>query len=108
MNNRWRFTVFVDNLPFNLARYGLRGIFQRAGNVSDSYIPSKLGRMRKRFGFVRFWSEIDVVNSIRRLNGITVRGFRIRISRARFGKDELGVCGNEVPKQKSKMKPRKI
>jgi len=54
MINRWRFTVFVDNLPQNLDRYGLKGIFQRAENVSDSYIPPKLGRLRKQFGFVGF------------------------------------------------------
>jgi len=35
MVNRWGFTVFVDNLPFNLDRHGLKGIFQRVGNVND-------------------------------------------------------------------------
>jgi len=98
--------VFVDNLPGNLDKYGLRGIFQRAGYVSDSYIPSKLGRRRKRFGFVRFWSEAETENSISRLNGITIRGFRIRVCRARFGKKELGVIDNVAPKQELKSKPR--
>ena len=47
--------------------------------MSDSYIPAKLGRSRNRFGFVRFWKEIDVVSSIMRLNGIMVRGCRLRV-----------------------------
>jgi len=38
------------------------------------------------------------VNSIRRLNGTIVRGFRIRVCRARFGKGELGVIGKEASK----------
>jgi len=108
MHNRRGFTVFVDNLPCNLDRYGLRGTFQRAGKVTDSYIPSKLGYLRKRFGFVRFRSEKDVANSIRWLNGISIRGFKIRVCRARFGKNDWGVIGNEVPNQKLKMKPRNV
>ena len=100
--------MFVENIPHNLDRYGLKGIFQRAGRVSDSYIPSKLGRSRKRFGFVRFWSEAEAVNSIRWFNGISVRGFRIRVSRARFGKGGLGFNEDEVPKLKLKMKARKL
>ena len=33
------FTVFVSNLPSCIDRYGLKGVFQRAGEVSDAYIP---------------------------------------------------------------------
>jgi len=29
MIKRWGFTVFVDNLPQNLDRFGLKGIFNR-------------------------------------------------------------------------------
>ena len=100
--------MFVDNLPFNLDRFGLKGIFQRAGIVCDSFIPAKLGRLRKRFGFVRFWSETDVVESIRRFNGINVRGFRIKVCKARYGKGELGGNGNVVSKQDLKLKTRKV
>ncbi|KAJ8429203.1 hypothetical protein Cgig2_032989 [Carnegiea gigantea] len=33
------FSVFVYNIPAELDRHGLRGIFQKAGRVSDTYIP---------------------------------------------------------------------
>jgi len=99
MSIRERFAVFVDNLSLNLDKYGLKGIFQKVGNVNDSYMPSKLGRSRKRFGFVRFWSETEAVNNIRRLNGATVRCSRIRVSRARFGKGET---------MKLKMQPKRL
>jgi len=39
--SRHGFSVFVDNLPQNLDRYGLKGIFRKAGRVIDSYIPAK-------------------------------------------------------------------
>ena len=107
MSTRREFTVFVDNLPQNLDKYGLKGIFRRIGDVSDAYIPAKLGRSRKHFGFVRFWKELDVVRSIRKFNGSTVRGFRIRVFRARFGKGAFGVFDDVMPKRKRVLTARK-
>jgi len=91
--------VKVENLPRNLDKFGLKGIFQRVGPVSDSYIPSKQGRSRKRFGFIRFWKEIDAVNCVLRLNGIMVRGCRIRVCRARFGRGSMGANEEEASEQ---------
>ena len=106
MIKRWGFTVFVDNLPQNLDRFGLKGIFNRGGNVSDSYIPSKVGRLRTRFGFVRFQNEIDAVNSILRLNGAIIRGSRIRVSRATFERGGVW-CGVKPSKVWSEIKSKK-
>ena len=104
---RREFTVFVDNLPQNLDKFGLKGIFRRIGDVSDAYIPAKLGRSRKRFGFVRFWQELDAVRSIRKLNGSTVRGSRIWVSRARFGKGGFGISDVDMPKRERVPSARK-
>ena len=68
--------------------------------MSDSYIPAKLGRSRRRFGFVRFWKEVDAVKSIRLFNGRIIRGSKIRVCRARFGKDGKGYHEKEVHKVK--------
>jgi len=32
-------SIFVNNLPTELDKYGLRGIFNKIGRVVDSYIP---------------------------------------------------------------------
>ena len=78
------FSVFVNNLPLNLDKHGLRGIFQRAGRVSDSYIPFKRPhRGKSRFGFVRFWRRNDAINSIFLLNKTIIRGKRLFVSMAR-------------------------
>ena len=37
------FSVFVKNLPINLDKFGLKGIFQKVGRVWDSYIPRRNG-----------------------------------------------------------------
>ena len=99
--------MFVDNLPHNLDKYGLKGIFQRIGFVSDSYIPAKLGRTRKRFGFIRFVKEIDAKNSVMRFNGRIIRGCRVRVNIARHGKGNMGVNVEEALKQKLKVVPRR-
>ncbi|KAJ8439403.1 hypothetical protein Cgig2_001743 [Carnegiea gigantea] len=54
------FSGFINNLPHNLDTHGLKGIFQRAGKVSDSYMSTrKTRRNTMRFGFVRLWNRID-------------------------------------------------
>jgi len=49
------FLVFVNNLPVRLNQYGLKEIFQKAGQVCDTYIPNRRGwKSQGRFGFVWF------------------------------------------------------
>ncbi|KAJ8434196.1 hypothetical protein Cgig2_004667 [Carnegiea gigantea] len=80
--NRKEFTIFVQNIPQNLDQYGLKGIFQGAEKVSDTYIPLRKGRRNNtRYGFVRFWREEEAVKSIFILNNSTIRGSKIRSKR---------------------------
>ena len=54
---RKEFSVFISNLPDKLDKYGLKGIFIKAGKVSDVYIPKgKSVRSRRRYCFGRFWN----------------------------------------------------
>ena len=99
--------MFVENLPHNLDKYGLKGIFQRVGFVSDSNIPAKLGRSRKRFGFIRYLKEVDAENSVMRLNRSMIRGCQVRVCRARYGKGNMGFKDEEVLKRKLKMGSRR-
>ena len=77
------FSVFINNLPHNLDKHGLKGIFQRAGKVSDSYIPSRKTRRNPiRFGFVHFWNRVDALKSIVTLNNVIIRGNKISVCMA--------------------------
>ena len=80
-------SVFVYNLPQNLDQYGLKGIFQKAGKVSDAYIPRRGSRRTAtRYGFVRFKSREDVIKSVSMLNNAVIRKRRIQVSMARYEK----------------------
>ena len=81
---RQDFSVFVLNLPRLLDRYGLFGIFQKAGNICDAYIPSRSnGMTRRRFGFVRFTNAEDARRSIQIFHGAKVRGSILYVTKAK-------------------------
>ncbi|KAH1048496.1 hypothetical protein J1N35_039280 [Gossypium stocksii] len=53
-------TVFVYNIPTSMHWKGLWALFGYHGEVVDAFIPTKMCRNGKRFGFVRFSNERDV------------------------------------------------
>ena len=88
-SNYKEYTVFVANLPDDLDQYGLKGVFKKAGQVSDTYIPrSRSGRNAYRFGFVRFNSRNEAARSIFMLNNIVIRRKRIRVSMAKYERSD--------------------
>ena len=81
------FSLYVSNIPFMLDHYGLKGIFQKIGTVSDAYIPPRRQRLEKpRFDFVRFWCKEEALRSITQLNNAIIRGRRIQVSMVKYGK----------------------
>ena len=77
------FSVFVLNIPRLLDKYGLFGIFQRAGQVYDTYIPVQQNRKgTRKYGFVRFRREEDVRRCIQLFHGAIVRGNKIIVTKA--------------------------
>ncbi|KAK8626628.1 hypothetical protein V6N13_134264 [Hibiscus sabdariffa] len=78
-------TVFVHNLPEKMHWKGLWATFAHHGDVMDTFILVKRSRSRKRFGFVRFASQADADRAILRLNGFILFGYRVSVSRAKFG-----------------------
>lgn len=85
-NSRSEFTIFVNNIPHALYP-GLKGIFRKASDVSDSYIPSRRGRRnRNRFGFIRFWNKKDALRSIIMFDNTIIRGSRIKVTMAKYGR----------------------
>ena len=77
-------SVYVRNLPATLDKYGLQGIFHKAGRVIASYIPKerRVGA-GARYGFVRFAHPQEAIRSINLLNNRTVRGSKLSVSLAR-------------------------
>ena len=84
VESRGEFSVYVKNVPLSLDKFGLAGIFQKVGKVSDVYIPLKHGTtFRRGFAFVRFWRIEDALRSIRMLNGRRIRGTQVQVSMAK-------------------------
>ena len=78
------YSVFVLNLPKLLDKYGMYGIFQKAGKVCDTYIPvQKDRRATKRYGFVRFRNGEDASRCIKIFHGATVRGSKLIVTEAK-------------------------
>jgi len=88
----WKeFSVFISNIPEKLDKYGLKGIFNKAGKVSDVYIPEgKVTASRRRYGFVRFWKWHEARRSIQMLNNTNIRGCKISVSMAKYAKGCIG------------------
>ena len=86
-NIRGGTSVYVNNLPTILDKYGLKGIFKRAGKVVDTYIPTrKRGEARSRYGFVRYRSINEARKSIQVFNNREIRGCQLKVSMARSGR----------------------
>ena len=78
------FSVFVFNLPRLLDKYGLYGIFQKAGRVCDTYIPiQSVRKAKRRYGFVTFTSAEDARRCIKLFHGATVRGSKLIVTKAK-------------------------
>ncbi|GAB2302485.1 hypothetical protein Dimus_036494, partial [Dionaea muscipula] len=67
-------TVFIDNLPD-----------QPFGCVKDVYIPTKRGKTRTIFGFVRFDSEVSTGLAVLKVDGMLLKGKFLHVMCAAFG-----------------------
>jgi len=84
-------SVYVNNIPVTLDIFGLKGIFNRAGRVLDSYIPKRRMRgARARYGFVRYANLSAARRSIQLLNNKSIRGCKLAVSMARLDKTISG------------------
>ena len=68
----------------------LRQIFRGEGKVSDVYVSHKNRRFYNcKFGFVRYKTIEEATRAVNNLNGLWIRGKRIMVSFARYGKKEV-------------------
>ena len=91
-------SVYVSNIPAVLDKFGLQGIFNRAGKVLDSFIPKRrLNGTRVRYGFVRYATWNEARKSIQLLHNKSIRGYRIAVNMARINK---GTDGTRKPHER--------
>ena len=81
-------SLFVDNIPKGLDRGWLRRLFERHGEVCDLFISTKKRKNRSElFGFVRYSLIDEAEQAIEGLHQHVVRGRKLWVSMAKYGKD---------------------
>ncbi|KAH7846756.1 hypothetical protein Vadar_017789 [Vaccinium darrowii] len=79
------FSVYVDNLPYEMDEVWLRQIFRSYGDVVDVFIPNKRSsRFNTKFSFVGFRSRAEALDAVQDLHGILIKDFRVQVNLARF------------------------
>ncbi|GKV50624.1 hypothetical protein SLEP1_g57324 [Rubroshorea leprosula] len=75
----WTTTFFFYNFPEELEAKFLWNCFQMYGKVVDVYLPRKRDKRGKRFGFVRLTGVNNEMQMERKLNGIWIGLYKIRV-----------------------------
>jgi hypothetical protein len=92
---------FFTNFPDNASKLDLRRLFMSYGKVEEVFIPNKLDKNGKRFGFVKFKEVRDEEDLAVRLDEVWLWKSRLKVNRALFRRAEKTV----VEKKKEVVKP---
>ena len=79
---------FFSNFPDNATRSDLLKLFVRFGKVEEVFIPNKLDKWGRRFGFVKFKEVTNEEELGERLEEVWLWKKRLKVNRARFGREE--------------------
>jgi RNA recognition motif-containing protein len=79
-------TFFFSNIPEDTKEVDLLHRFGRFGRVVDVYIPSKVDKQGRRFGFVKFREVTDATELLRSIFYIWFGSYKVRVNRYQFGK----------------------
>ncbi|GJR38380.1 nucleotide-binding alpha-beta plait domain-containing protein [Tanacetum coccineum] len=82
-------SVFVTNFPDLFNAKDLWNTCKQYGNVVDAYIPNRISKAGKRFGFVRFIKIFDVERLVKNLCTVWVGRQKLHANVARFLREPL-------------------
>jgi RNA recognition motif-containing protein len=71
--------LFVGNLSFDTSWQDLKDYFRQCGDVDNAEVIEGADGRKKGFGIVRFSSERDANNAIRRLDGVEFQGRNLEV-----------------------------
>ncbi|GAU09987.1 hypothetical protein TSUD_393040 [Trifolium subterraneum] len=77
-------SFFFTNFPDDIKAVDLWPRFARFGRVGEVYIPSKVDKQGRRFGFVKFREVKEASELLRRLSNIWIGTFKLRINLSKF------------------------
>ncbi|XP_057417289.1 uncharacterized protein LOC130711612 [Lotus japonicus] len=79
------FSVFVDGLGERMTLQKLRAIFEKAGRLRHVFIQQKKKYQRRfRFGFLRYYSDVEAWKAIRMFHGMRLDGNYLVVQKAKI------------------------
>lgn len=93
---------YFTNIPDDCSVEDLWLIFLRKGKAQDVYIPMKLSKFGKRFGFVQFRDVFNPRELEKSLNQIWLGTYKLRANMARFQRPTQGNLREEVSPDEKK------
>jgi RNA recognition motif-containing protein len=81
-------SFFVTNFPEEVVWGDLWKLFTKYGSVSDVFIPKKVDKWGRRFGFVKFKDVKEVELLSKKLKDVWWNTHKLKINRALFGKGD--------------------
>ncbi|KAJ0503312.1 putative RNA recognition motif domain, nucleotide-binding alpha-beta plait domain superfamily [Helianthus annuus] len=99
---------FVDNIPDGCRPWDLATLLGKYGDLSGSYIARKRSKEASKFSFVSFkgvkdWRELEGL-----LQGLKFGGFKLKINRARFAKENDLVDEVQAPTVSSHARNKEV
>jgi RNA recognition motif-containing protein len=79
-------SYFFTNFPDEVKAVDLWPRFARFGRVGEVFIPAKVDKQGKRFGFVKFREVKDATELLRSISNIWIDSFKLRINLSKFNR----------------------
>ncbi|GAU23742.1 hypothetical protein TSUD_128460 [Trifolium subterraneum] len=92
-------SFFFTNLPDDCLAVDLWKIFAKYGRVGEVYLPNKMDKWGRRFGFVKFLEVKQVEELENKLGEVWCGSFKLRINLSRFAKSNNWKARVQPPKE---------
>lgn len=74
----------------------MKRLFEGFGQVEEVFVPLKLDKWGRKFGFVKFWEVEDLDDLESRLEEVWLWKVRLKVNKARFGRENQKVDGESA------------
>ncbi|GAU19605.1 hypothetical protein TSUD_383000 [Trifolium subterraneum] len=76
--------------------------------VGEVYIPNKVHKQGRRFGFVKFRDVRDATELLRRISDIWVGSFKLRVNLSKLGKNSQPPLGKVVTREEGRVESSQV
>ncbi|MCI24899.1 RNA-binding protein 25-like, partial [Trifolium medium] len=81
-------SFFISNFPEDCSSEDLWEEFARFGRVADVFIPKKVDKWGRRFGFVKYKEVKEMEVLLSSLQDVWIGSFKLRVNKSRFVRNE--------------------